>query len=94
MRPLVGLLPGSRRVNVDNARFCDDLTSDAISIDSPPPFIDETDLLLLNLATSVSTCLVSTLSSMRAVDVASMCTFLFSPLRKGDADNNTGMPSH
>ena len=43
MRLLVGLLPGSRRVNVDNARFCDDLTGDAISIDSPPPFIEELD---------------------------------------------------
>ena len=38
MRQLVGLLPGSKRVDVDDA-FCDDLTDDAIaiSIDSPPP---------------------------------------------------------
>ena len=38
MRQLVGLLPGLRRVGiVDDARFCHDLTGDAISIDSPPP---------------------------------------------------------
>ena len=42
MRQLVGLLPGSKRVDVDDA-FCDDLTGDAISIDSPPPFIEELD---------------------------------------------------
>lgn len=94
MRILAGLLPGSRRVDVDGVRFSDDLTGDASSIDSPPPFIDEPDLLLSNLTTSVSTCLGSTLSSIRAVDVARVCTFLFPPLRKGGADNNTGMPSH
>ena len=43
MRQLAGLLPGSRRVDVDDARFCDDPTGDAISIDSPPPFIEELD---------------------------------------------------
>ena len=70
MRQLAGLLPGSRRVGVDDdARSCHDLTSDAISIDSPPPFLEEPeelDLHLLNLATSVFTCLSSTISSIRA----------------------------
>ncbi|KIK00184.1 hypothetical protein K443DRAFT_7849 [Laccaria amethystina LaAM-08-1] len=69
MRQLTGLLPGSRRVGVDDARSsCDDLSGDAISIDSPPPFLeelDEPDLHLLNLATSVFTCLGSTISSIR-----------------------------
>ena len=59
MRQLTGLLPGSRRVGIDDdARFCDDLTRDAISIDSPPPFLEEPeepDLHLLNLAMSVFT---------------------------------------
>ena len=70
MRQLVGLLPGLRHVGVvDDARFCHDLTGDAISIDSPPPFLEEPDELnlhLLNLATSVFTCLGSTISSIRA----------------------------
>ena len=71
MRQLAGLLPGSRRVVVvdDDARSCHDLTGDAISIDSPPPFLEEPeelDLHLLNLATSVFTCLGSTISSIRA----------------------------
>ena len=69
MRQLAGLFPGSRRVEVDDAMFCDDLTGDAISIDSPPAFIeelDEPDLHLLNLAMSVFTCLGSTTSSIRA----------------------------
>ena len=69
VRQLAGLLPGLRRVDVDDARFCDDLTGDAISIDSPPPFLKESDklnLLLLNLATSVFTCLGSTISSICA----------------------------
>ena len=70
MRQLVGLLPGSRRVGIDDddARSCDDLTSNAISIDSPQPFLeelDELDLHLLNLATSIFTCLSSTISSIR-----------------------------
>ena len=94
LRQLAGLLPGSRRVDVDDAGFCDDLSGDAISIDSPPPFIDEPDLLLLKLATSVSTCLGSTSSSIRAVDLARVCMFLFSSLRKGGANNNTGMSLH
>ena len=71
MRQLAGLLPGSSHVDVDDddARTCHDLTGDAISIDSPPPFLeepDEPDLHLLNLATSVFGCLSSTISSMRA----------------------------
>ena len=71
MRQLAGLLPGSRRVDVDDddARTCHDLTGDAISIDSPPPFLeepDEPDLHLQNLATSVFTCLGSIISSIRA----------------------------
>ena len=40
MRQLAGLLPGLRRVGVDDdddARFCKDFTSDAISIDCPQP---------------------------------------------------------
>ena len=41
MRHLAGLLPGLSRVDVDDARFCDDLTGDAISIDSLPPFLEE-----------------------------------------------------
>ncbi|EDR01174.1 uncharacterized protein LACBIDRAFT_312439 [Laccaria bicolor S238N-H82] len=63
MRQLAGLLPGSRRVGAD---ACDDLTGDAMSIDSPPREPDEPDLHLLNLATSVFTCLGSTISSIRA----------------------------
>ena len=71
MRQLAGLLPGSRCVGVDDddARTCHDLTGDAISINCPPPFLeepDEPDLHLLNLATSVFTCLGSTISSIRA----------------------------
>ena len=71
MRQLAGLLPGSRRVGVDDddARTCHDLTGDAISIDCPPPFLEESnepDLHLLNLATSVFTCLGSTISSIHA----------------------------
>ena len=71
MRQLAGPLPGSRRVGVDadEARFCNDLTGDAISIECPPPFLeepDEPDLHFLNLATSVFTCLGSTISSIRA----------------------------
>ena len=69
MRQLAGLLPGSRRVDVDGVRFCDDLSGDAISIDSPPPFLeesDEPDLHLLNLGTSVFSILSSTVSSIRA----------------------------
>ena len=71
MRQLAGLLPGSSHVDVDDddARSCDDLTGDAISIHSPLPFLEEPeepDLHLLNLATSVFTCLSSTISSIRA----------------------------
>ena len=69
LRQLAGLLPGSRRVDVDDAGFCDDLSGDAILIDSLPPFPekpDEPDVHLLNLATSVFTCLGSTISSIRA----------------------------
>ena len=69
MRQLAGLLPGSRRVDVDDAGFCDDLSGDAILIDSLPPFLekpDEPDVHLLHLATSVFTCLGSTISSIRA----------------------------
>ena len=69
MSQLAGLLPASRHVGVDTAGFCDDLAGDAISIDSPPPVLeesDESDLHLLNLATSVFTCLGSTTSSIRA----------------------------
>ena len=68
MRLLAGLLPGSSRVDVDDARFCDDLIGDAISIDFPPPSLEEPDEpdLHLNLATSVFTCLSSTPSSIRA----------------------------
>ena len=71
MRQLAGLLPGSRCINVhdDDARFCDDLTGDAISIDCPPPFLEESnepDLHLLNLATAMFTCLSSMISSIRA----------------------------
>ena len=69
MSQLAGLLPASRHAGVDTAGFCDDLTGDAISIDSPPPFpeeSDEPDLHLLNLGTSVFTILGSTVSSIRA----------------------------
>jgi len=68
MRQLAGLLPDSRRVDVSDVRYCDDLTGDAI--DAPPPFLEEPDeepdVHLLNLATSVFTCLGSTISSVRA----------------------------
>ena len=69
MRQLAGLFPGSKRVDVDDAMFCDDLTGDAISLDSPPPFLEEPgepDLHHLNLTTSVCTCLGSTICSIRA----------------------------
>ena len=78
-----GLLPGLRHVDVDGVRFSDDLTGDAISIGSPPPLIkelDEPELHLLNLATFVFTCPGSTISSISTVDVARVCTFLFSYL--------------
>ena len=179
MRQLAGLLPGSRRVDVDDddARTCQDLPGDAIPIDSPAAFLEEPeepDLHLLNLATSVFTCLGSTISSICAgrcliewdgagqhlcygalqthwdrrlhfsrrgyeaarmlvelvgwdaaramvvemdgfdgrfvcggigrvrgggggeesVDVAGVCMFLYSSLRKGGADRNTGITLH
>ena len=71
MRQLAGLLPSLRRIGVDDddARSCDDLPGDALSIYCPPPFLEELeepDLHLLNLATFVFTCLGSTMSSIRA----------------------------
>ena len=64
MRNAFGYLVRGR--DVDDAMLCDDLTGDTISIDSPPPFLeveepDEPDLHLLNLATSVFTCLGSSI---------------------------------